>query len=37
MNQRQLHMIEYLCEENPVLGEQLGDGACGSPTTNDAR
>ncbi len=25
MNQRQLQMIEYLREENRVLGEQLGD------------
>ena len=26
MNERQLQMIEYLREENPVLREQLGDG-----------
>jgi hypothetical protein len=30
MNQRQLHVVDYLREENRVLREQLGDRGCGS-------
>ena len=29
MNQRQRDVIDYLREENYVLREQLGEGACG--------
>jgi len=29
MNQYQLHIIDYLREENRVLRQQLGGGGCG--------